>query len=64
MAKRRDRGPSLMFMFLFVFWWMSGIVFAKGFWSTLIAAVFFPYSFYVAVEVFYQWARTAPGLCI
>jgi len=30
--------------------WLAGIVIAKGFWSTVIAIVVFPYGWYLAVE--------------
>ncbi len=46
-----------------IFWWISGVVVAKGFWSTAIAVLFFPYSFYLAVEGLYQWLGSLPGFC-
>jgi hypothetical protein len=30
--------------------WVTGIVLAKGFWSTLAAIILAPYSFYLVIE--------------
>jgi hypothetical protein len=32
--------------------WMFGIVLAKGFWSTLVSIIFFPWGLYLTVEHF------------
>jgi uncharacterized membrane protein len=32
--------------------YIAGLVISKGFWNTLIAAIVFPYSWYIAVEHF------------
>jgi len=32
--------------------WLCGIVFAHGFWSTLVACVFPPYAWYLVAEHF------------
>lgn len=33
-----------------VFTWITGIVFAQGFWLTTLAAIFPPYALYLTVE--------------
>lgn len=30
--------------------WITGIVIAKGFWSTFFTIVFFPYAWYLVIE--------------
>lgn len=37
-------------LLIFVFWWVAGMVIAKGFWSTTISIVFFPWALYLVVE--------------
>lgn len=37
---------------ILLFTWMSGVIVAKGFWSTLIAFVFCPWGLYLGVEHF------------
>ena len=32
--------------------WVAGVVIAKGFWSTLIAVLVFPYAWYLVIEKF------------
>ncbi|MCY1290578.1 hypothetical protein D9M68_19160 [compost metagenome] len=39
-----------LFLFIFVVWWLAGIVLAKGFWSCLFAITMPPYAMYLLVE--------------
>lgn len=33
-----------------IIFWIVGIILAKGFWSTLAAAIIFPWAWYLSVE--------------
>ena len=35
---------------IFIISWITGIVLAKGFWSTTFAIIVFPYSWYLVIE--------------
>ncbi len=39
-----------VFKFVAIVFWISGIVLAKGFWSTFFAVIFAPYSWYLVIE--------------
>ena len=41
---------SPLVSFLFLVWWLLGIVLAKGFWIVAVAIFFPPYAFYLVVE--------------
>jgi hypothetical protein len=43
-------GGSGLFLFVFIVWWLAGIVLAKGFWSATIATTMPPYAMYLVVE--------------
>lgn len=50
---------NYLFLFTFLFWWLSGIVLAKGFWSTLSTIIFPPYGLYLVVErLLHMWGMT------
>jgi hypothetical protein len=34
----------------FLLMWVTGIVIAKGFWSTLFSIIIFPYGWYLVIE--------------
>lgn len=52
----RVTGGGGLFLFIFVVWWLAGIVLAKGFWSCLIAVIMPPYAMYLLVErVMQMW---------
>jgi len=37
-------------LFVFMIWWIGGVVLAKGFWATTAGIFFFPYALYLVVE--------------
>lgn len=47
-------------MLVFLFWWISGVVIAKGFWSTVIGIVCFPWALYLAVERVLEVLKVIP----
>lgn len=54
-VERISTGGGL-FLFIFVVWWLAGIVLAKGFWSVSISICMPPYAMYLVVErVMQMW---------
>lgn len=41
-----------LYAIFMMFMWVSGIIIAKGFWSTFFAIFFFPYGWYLVIEKF------------
>lgn len=33
-----------------IIFWIVGIILAKGFWSTLVAVIIFPWAWYISIE--------------